>query len=864
MDERFSRLATDPRFRRPKQKQLKVEIDDRFADVLSGTGDFGDSLKKGKKIDKFGRPLTNSHKADQLKHFYRLKSQSPEREEEDDAATKEGGAEKGAGGFVDYARGEGILESSGDEDGSDEEEEAGSSDDDDQEVLIEDMDKRRRKGIPGMDLSDSEDEDSEEGDDEDEDDDGDHLRIDLDEDSDAEIKTDSKPSKKKTKSKPRSVFVDEEELAAQEAARLAEEEASLIDPTKRIAIVNLDWDHMRAIDLYTVFTSILATAKDPAFIRKQKALAARAKASAGESSSSKSSKTDEDGLLPMGELISVRIYPSEFGKERMAKEEQEGPASEVFGGLKKKKIDNDRSGKGKGKEAVLVGGRIDQRRAKRGRQQKRRAETESDFETEKSDDFDEEDLEEDEQEAADLENLEQGIDDEEEEDEEDRDSLDGQLSDEDGFESDDSDLNGGAEVNMDKLRTYQLERLRYYYAVATFSTTSAASYVFRECNGTEFERTANVFDLSYVPDDMELDEDYEDEATEDDKGYKGNDFVTDALRHSKVTLTWDQDDPNRTKLLRRPLTKQEIEEQDFKAYLASSSDEESEGESGSKKSTKKEIKDRTERLRALLLGGGDDVEDVWGSKRPPPDLNSDEEGGGGEMEITFTPGLSKTSFDNDDADKDLTTLEKYQRRMKEKLARKKEKKELKYKMKEDQPAEAEDDFFGGEEDEEEVAPLAKSVGKSKKDAPLPIPVDDAKHFSLQDIIKAEKESGKKKRKRTRKSKYADEREVELGDEGFKVDVADPRFKAIHDEPAFAIDPSNPAFVKTKGMTDLLQERNRRRQETGDKVRAPIRPNNSSVDESAALKELAESVKRKLGNGEDGEKTGGGKKRRRRH
>jgi hypothetical protein len=46
-------------------------------------------------------------------------------------------------------------------------------------------------------------------------------------------------------------------------------------------------------------------------------------------------------------------------------------------------------------------------------------------------------------------------------------------------------------------------------------------------NGTEFERTANVFDISFVPEDMEFDEDCHDEATEEVKGYKGNDFVTD-------------------------------------------------------------------------------------------------------------------------------------------------------------------------------------------------------------------------------------------------------------------------------------------------------------------------------------------------
>lgn len=44
----------------------------------------------------------------------------------------------------------------------------------------------------------------------------------------------------------------------------------------------------------------------------------------------------------------------------------------------------------------------------------------------------------------------------------------------------------------------------YFYAVATFSTVAAAEHVMGELNGTEFERTANVFDLSYVPDEMDF------------------------------------------------------------------------------------------------------------------------------------------------------------------------------------------------------------------------------------------------------------------------------------------------------------------------------------------------------------------------
>lgn len=54
-----------------------------------------------------------------------------------------------------------------------------------------------------------------------------------------------------------------------------------------------------------------------------------------------------------------------------------------------------------------------------------------------------------------------------------------------------------------------------------------------ECNGTEFERTANVFDLSYVPEEMEFEAaDVTDTANKETKGYKGNDFVTDVSNFS--------------------------------------------------------------------------------------------------------------------------------------------------------------------------------------------------------------------------------------------------------------------------------------------------------------------------------------------
>ncbi len=76
--------------------------------------------------------------------------------------------------------------------------------------------------------------------------------------------------------------------------------------------------------------------------------------------------------------------------------------------------------------------------------------------------------------------------------------------------------------------------------------------------------------------------------------------------------------------------------------------------------------------------------------------------------------------------------------------------------------------------------------------------DESRHFSMKDIIKSEKQEGKKRKRSRGKAKKDAEnealgrtREIELGERDWKINVRDERFKALHEEPDFAIDPSNP-------------------------------------------------------------------------
>ncbi|KAI0361520.1 hypothetical protein OH77DRAFT_1444095 [Trametes cingulata] len=699
-DPRFARLKTDPRFRRIKKEKNKVVVDERFKDIFDDK-----SKKKGKKsaarVDKYGRPLAEDHEQENLRRFYRL-----ENEDEAQLEVKTG---------PDYARGEVLLESSDEED---DRPGAPESDDESDTGGIITLGRDVTQPIPVLD---------------------DAAEVDLDEDTYAELDAQA------------AAYAKENPEVAQDASQ--------VQRTRRLAVVNLDWDHVRAIHLYKIFSSLVSPT-------------GAAVASGSGNKAAKSSSTP----VVRGKVLSVRVYPSEFGKERMAREEKEGPPPELF---KKRDLDPDE---------------INERTV---------------YETGEGEDYDEE-----------------------------------------------------------ALRKYQLERLRYYYAIAECDTVEAASHIFNELEGTELERSANVFDLSFVPDDMTFDDDFRDEATDDlSAPYKPVEFVTDALRHSKVKLTWDEDEPERAQITRRVLSKKEIEENDFRAYVASSSESESEDAPGASKSKDAKAAER-DKLRALLLGGGDDqMPEGWGKGKG---LSDDEDV---DMEITFTPGLSAAK----DGDKEETTLEKYQRKMKEK--KKKRKEEMREKRKQDKaekPAKKkglDDDFFGGDSDEESEAEEQprgkKGPGRDKKgkrkdadsdDEGRPARVEstaeelaliaasenpdaEPKHFDMKAVLRAEKRGGKKKKGKKGK-KGADDGETDL-QENFSIDVKDERFKAVLEDHTFAIDPSNPHFKKTKSMSALLEERSRRQQERASRNReSASRQQDDGASSQPSLQSLVESVKRK--------------------
>ncbi|KAH9944303.1 uncharacterized protein BXZ73DRAFT_73853 [Epithele typhae] len=701
-DPRFARLKTDPRFRRVKKDKHRVVVDDRFKAILNPDRKGKRSISKAP-VDKYGRALPPTHEQDNLRRFYRL--------EDDDEARLD------LPSAPDYARGDILLESS-DEEG--EPAQRAESDDDSDSGGVVTLGRDITQPIPVP---------------------GDSAEVDLDEDTLADL-----------------------DAQAAEYAKANPEDAQGsggIQHTRRIAAVNLDWDHVRAIHLYKICSSLVSPTG--------------AAATSGSKGSSKRGSTS----AVRGRVLSVRVYTSEFGKQRMAREEKEGPPPEVF----KKKRD-------------LKPEEVNERTV---------------YEFGDEEDYDE-----------------------------------------------------------DALRNYQLERLRYFYAIIECDSVEAASHIFDELEGTELERSANVFDLSFVPDGMTFKDSPRDEATEDvNAPYKPLEFTTDALRHSKVKLTWDEDEPERAQVTRRTFTKKEIEENDFRAYIASSSDSDSDNTPAAVKGKAKNNKTKDagrDRLRALLLGEGDEtLPEGWA--KGEDDTGADDI----DMEITFTPGLS-TSKDGDE-----TTLEKYQREMREKKKKRKEEMRGRAGSSKTEPktlkkAEGlEDDFFGADSEDGSVEAGVSQEEKGKSTdrkgkrpggedkngdqrarvestaeelallAASDNPNREIKHFDMKAVLRAEKK-GKKKGKKGKRGIDEGENEVQ---EDFSIDVKDERFKAVLEDHTFAIDPSNPRFKKTKSMAVLLEERSRRQQNKSKNGRQSTQTAHADGGTSrSSLQSLVESVKRK--------------------
>jgi len=552
--------------------------------------------------------------------------------------------------------------------------------------------------------------------------------------------------------------------------RFADEQADVEEGevTNRIAIVNLDWDYIKSHDLMALFTSFLPP----------------------------------NGK---GKIERISIYPSEFGKERMQREELEGPPREIFRNSKKQKDESD------------------------------------------------------------------------DDDDSDSDAADERIKQELLKEEDDKDF------DSDALRAYQLDRLRYYYAVMTCSDPKTAHTLYEATDGTEYLSSSNFIDLRFIPDDVTFDDKPRDECTSVPDGYEPVEFVTNALQSSKVKLTWDihPEEAARKQSMKKAFSgsRAEMQDNDLRAYLASDtedeagSEEEGEVEGGL---SKKELAKK--KLREAL-GLGDES-----TNKSPKD------GPVGDMQITFTSALiedPKKKAGKEEVEE--TTIEKYVRKERERKQKKKEKAVAKRgadgsgdeeeMVFQDNEAAGEtedlgfdDPFFTTEEPAVTKSQLRKEERRKKREAreaenaqnaaekeKLQRIMDDGaeedgmsrfQHFDMKEIIRAEKDKNKKKKKKG-KGKHGEETSSNNLQEGQKLQL-DDRFKSLFESHEYAIDTSNPAYTRTETMQKMLDEGRKRKGsdrdgESRDRKKKKARRDvggDDNVDLSGLVASVKEKTKRK--------------------
>lgn len=540
--------------------------------------------------------------------------------------------------------------------------------------------------------------------------------------------------------------------------RTQQAEVETGEVTKRIAIVNLDWDNIKSVDLMALFKSFAPTG---------------------------------------GRIEKVSIYPSEFGKERMQREELEGPPKEIF---KKQKDDS---------------------------------EEESDESEDDGADSDEE---------AKNELLKEGTDE---------------------------------DFDHDALRTYQLDRLRYYYAVMICSDKNTAQKIYEATDGSEYLSSSNFLDLRFVPDDVPFDDDPRDECTSVPDNYKPVEFVTDALQHSKVKLTWDMhpEETSRKENIKNAFSgsRDGIAENDLRAYLASDSEDEEEEQVHEEVGAAAEAADAPKLSKKELARKK--MREALGLQDEPMSRSSAKSGPVGDMQITFTSALTEDSGRKKDAEEE-TTAERYIRKERERKAKRK----TEALARREGAAEAaggaaqedlgfDDPFFTTEEPEKVTKSAMRKEERLKKreareadekekaaeKAQLQLLMADSHdddavhldHFDMNEILRAEKKKNKKKGKKGKK----DAEEAAGLQEDFKIAVDDDRFKAVFDDHEFAIDPSNPKFKATSGMKTLLEEGRKKRKhggnEDGDEKR---RDKKSKKDKASGARDelgsLVNSLKKK--------------------
>jgi hypothetical protein len=846
-DDRFVLQLSAPIFKKSSNQRNKVVLDDRFKSVLT---DERFRSAPGGTVDKYGRKkkksIENAFAAKELKEFYTV--ENTEEAVDDSSSTKTFGkvvAKQDAEERLDY------------------------------------LTKLARGEVDALDGSDS---DSDSGDMED-------IASSSDSsggEEDMDVMEDDSVIKQSVLDIPDSAAVEYGEEA-----------------TKRLAVLNCDWEHLKATDIMMVLQS----------------------------------------FCPAGKSVKkVTVYPSDFGLERMAAESRFGPQG-IWKKTEEQEDDEEVRSDGSDMGEESEGGEEDS--------------ADGDQEDDAAADSDREDVDsnnsEDQEEDGDdiYGNIEYfGADDVEDEDSNSKASpthragrgQDGDLVRKEGavglvfhddakrhieYQSKQKNKKKSSDLDEIALREYELSKLKYYFAIVDCDSIETANGLYEELDGLELENSAMTFDIRFVPNEENFaPRQVRDSCLSLPAKYSPPAFIVQALQHTKVQCSWDEGEKDREHKLTNISQWRQLNESDFMQYMASDNssddddqeedseldrevDDNSKGDSvasdaKAKKKGKKTAK--AQALRKLLLGDAanaseselgsdaeraDDIDtDVGGREdffmEGDEDDNSFDDGS--ELQVVKTKSSKKSKGverkdkhpANDEEDNEEMVLT-YNPDAESELALKAktqgmtpfEADELKLKEKKKAKKAARKAAVDSllEEQERQRQQRLEEAKKLQQQAQLQkLNNPDEEEDEEGKLVMKDKKSRKLMIKSKNKKKLLRQQQQQLdegdadgieeeglgrsikkseGDDGFKVNVADDRFAALFEGDArFGIDTTASEFKSTSGVQQILQEQRKRRQKKkkqhhggDDGGSTDKQPVRPGVSEGAAGKDVDQLVNR---------------------
>lgn len=422
-------------------------------------------------------------------------------------------------------------------------------------------------------------------------------------------------------------------------------------------------------------------------------------------------------------------------------------------------------------------------------------------------------------------------------------AIDADSSDDEGSSNENDE---GKSFHNEKLREYQLNRMKYYYAVVECDTMETANYIYNELDGAEYESSKTCFDLRFIPDDMEFDKEFKDICTElpNNDVYKPNQFLSTALSEAEVALTWDETDKKRLETTTKNYNKKhEIKLEDFKDYLALSSEEEDDEDKEASNATLVSNSDIELNDEKDASSEDEDKLHINKYKKLLEGIEETERKKEKQIEVTWDIGLKEKTEKilKNKEKKNSSPWNEFLVKMKEK--QKKRKTKIKALKKSADPNDTKQTFSDDEipsdidfndpyfSSELLSASKKKSKTQKKKEKKLqreakhsdliPEEIDQKKqemaelallmadeddvnpkhHFDYEKIIKQESKIKPKKKVKAAKVKDHDD---------FKLDLNDDRFSAIYTSSLFNIDKSAPEYKKSAAMEALIEEKLRQR------------------------------------------------------